>query len=785
MADKGTQLGVAQVPIRGDLEPLDKDLDKARSKITKTLDKLAGEMKAKLAGLGKAAVLGGLGALTAAVGGLTVALVNSVGAAAEEQEGIAQLSAAVRASGADWDTASEAIERYLALELQRTALDDGEGREAIARLTQATGDYRTALALMGLTQDLARAKGLALANTAEIVGKVAAGNTSILTRYGIVLEKGATATEALTEMQRRFAGQAEAYANTLRGQTAIINTQLGNISEIVGGALEPALTRLAQGASNMLSIIQTALDMTAPLFEAEFTAIAEAALGHGEGTGASFAQGIANSLPYLLTALMIIRGLVDYWLKPGSPPRLLPDLEKWGTAAMEAYFEGWTQADFGILSSMTGTLRGVLSALVGQGLIEQGEDNPILRALRGQLAAALDELRRTGIVSEETYAGIRAAGGAAGPAAEQYARRMLGVEEARLKVKRLEEELAAATTAEQVLALAQQLDAAREEQKAAEEALSLEEERLNALTEESNLMARQLELMEQQVSAITGVAKATEESAKAAADLASTLGSLALPESLTKTTGESPFASMFDAQRVKDEAERMFNELWPEIQKWLDIIAGRTDEESREDMNAFERTLTVWWQWCLDQLGLLGRIAQALMRGDWGTFVGGIVELFFSIPRFFLDMLKEFTGIDVEKELAEVRKGFKRWVDGVVKDLQRAIDKLKELLGMQEKADSWSYSGGGGGGGSAGAGSVPSIGGQASGLAPTWFRRPTHMLVGEAGPELVSVIPRSKLRSAAGGVVYYSQTINVQDRAYAALLALERDRYLRSVERGW
>ncbi len=225
-------------------------------------EKLGG-MKEKLGGV-KLAALGIAGAAVAGIGALTAGLISAGKAAAEEEVGVQRLAAAVTASGGNWDTASTAIENYLTKELARTALDDGAGREAISRLTTATGDYQQALDLMGLAQDLSAAKGIDLASAAEIVGKVANGNTSALSRYGIVLEEGATAQEALAAMQATFAGQAEAYGNTTAGAQQKMDIAFGNLKETVGGFVLPVMTKfatiMADIAQRAIPIVQGAIE---------------------------------------------------------------------------------------------------------------------------------------------------------------------------------------------------------------------------------------------------------------------------------------------------------------------------------------------------------------------------------------------------------------------------------------------------------------------------------------------------------------------------------------------
>ena len=287
--------------------------------LLKLKDEASGSLDRIKSGLGginlSAVALGG-----AALGGVVAlgkGLLDAADAAAEEEVGIAALGAAVRATGADWGAAEAAIETYLAAELRRTALDDGAGREAIMRLTTATGDYRTALDLMGLTQDLAAAKKISLAAAAEIVGKVHEGNTGILSRYGITLAEGTTATEALGAMQERFAGQAEAYGNTQQGAAQKYDVALGNLKETVGGMVLPVLTALmmllADLAMQALPWVEGAVNALQPVFLTVFgwirdnvvpilTAIVGYVIGNWP-TILSTAQGVLEPLWALVQAI--------------------------------------------------------------------------------------------------------------------------------------------------------------------------------------------------------------------------------------------------------------------------------------------------------------------------------------------------------------------------------------------------------------------------------------------------------------------------------------------------
>ena len=86
------------------------------------------------------------------------------------------------------------------------AFADDDQRASLQRLVSVTGDITKALELQRTAMDLARLRGMDLATAGDLIGKVYAGNLGTLSRYGIVLKKGTTATEALAEIQRRAAG---------------------------------------------------------------------------------------------------------------------------------------------------------------------------------------------------------------------------------------------------------------------------------------------------------------------------------------------------------------------------------------------------------------------------------------------------------------------------------------------------------------------------------------------------------------------------------------------------
>jgi len=364
--------------------------------------------------------------------------------AGQEETGIARLAAVVKATGAEWETASDAIEKYIAAQTRRAALDDGEGRQALARLIPIVGDYRKALALLPIAMDLAAAKGMDLATAALVVGRAATGSTEMLRRYGIVLSQNATATEAIAELQRRFAGTAEAVANTYEGSARRLSIATNDLRESVGSMLLPVLTRwqgaLADLATSLLPAVKAAVGAIGPALTRAADLVWEAlseiprALGitlagaedtaesGGRAIGEAIARGIESALPYVVGAIKAISRLIALWFRPHSPPRVAAEIDKWGAELLKYYFQAFQDADLSDIESLTARVTSLLKTALGYGIVSKEQARQMLAPLGEQLRALAQEQKQTGTVSEATFRRISAAAGPIGPQVENIAR---------------------------------------------------------------------------------------------------------------------------------------------------------------------------------------------------------------------------------------------------------------------------------------------------------------------------------------------------------------------------
>lgn len=248
----------------------------------------AGESLEKLgdAGLSANAKLGILGAGTAAFG---VALM-SIGSG--EKAASQQLEAAVEAAGQSMSDFSSKVD-----EAKSKAEDFGhsgaDADNALAKLTETTGDLGTALTYMTLVENLAAAKHEDLAAAAAQVAAVLGGNTKLLKQYGINLGTGTLTTDQLTaalgQLSDKLQGQAAAASNTFTGRLDSLKEHALDLAARFGNDVGPALTFFGTATSIASGVVDIFAARTARMAEAQTTA-AIAVAAEGEAAAGSVAS---------------------------------------------------------------------------------------------------------------------------------------------------------------------------------------------------------------------------------------------------------------------------------------------------------------------------------------------------------------------------------------------------------------------------------------------------------------------------------------------------------------
>lgn len=274
-----------------------------------------------------------------------------------------------------------------------------------------------------------KAMQLGLADTVSAITE----QDKVMARYALILEQGAIAN-----------GDFARTSGELANSQKILQAQLTKASTSLGQFFLPVQLAFTKGFSDLLT-------QMAPF---------------GTKIMESFAQGLADGIVAITPILAQLRTFFTYWLESHSPPRLLPDLAKWGTAAMQAYLEGWSLADFDALRDLGGTIEGILRSFVGTGDIAETDIVGRVFGSQKAIAAAIREFRNLGSVSQETLNGIARAAGPAGAEIANLVGQYFELQKAAGKVADAQEELNGVTQkyADALRPINDQLDAVRDKQ---------------------------------------------------------------------------------------------------------------------------------------------------------------------------------------------------------------------------------------------------------------------------------------------------------------------------------
>jgi hypothetical protein len=381
-------------------------------------------------------------------------------------------------------------------------------------------------------------------------------NTGIVLKLGAANEAMAAATgktvEELSEQEKQLAllrATMEA-ANAMiaeSGDAALSAGQkysrwlvfLRDTRDEIGLRLQPALGRLMDGLqalgdrlgpeiADAAATAGSALLSAAGRIAEEFAGLAGEGEGWGHNLGLQFANGIYRALPFVLGAIQAIGELVSYWLSPGSPPRLLPDLPAWGQSAMQQFLDGFAKADFSALEDFSATISDLLQIKVSAGEMAEEDLASALVGARGGFAEALEQLRENGAVAEEVYARIRAAAGSAGEEVEAFARAYIAASKlgaAQDAYRRVAEEYSERLSAARKAGASQsELRAVRAQR---DEALRAERAKVTEAAKSDQQAKDQLELAKLRLGAIRDERMIYDDQARLLARVADAVGTLA------------------------------------------------------------------------------------------------------------------------------------------------------------------------------------------------------------------------------------------------------------------
>lgn len=202
------------------------------------------------ASAGIAKVTGAMGSLMAAAAGVTAGLavlfagmMKSLAAYGEQEQAVSKLNKALENQGIKSEAATRDLVRF-ADELQNTTVfaDDAViGAMALGATFGLTGERLKATTKAAA--DMSAALGIDLKTTMLLLGKASVGETSTLSRYGIVIGENVPKAErfaaALSQINARFGGSAAAQAGTYSGQMEILKNKFDDLYERIGEFLLP------------------------------------------------------------------------------------------------------------------------------------------------------------------------------------------------------------------------------------------------------------------------------------------------------------------------------------------------------------------------------------------------------------------------------------------------------------------------------------------------------------------------------------------------------------------
>lgn len=109
----------------------------------------------------------------------------------------------------------------------------------------------------------------------------------------------------------------------------------------------------------------------------------------------SFSAGISGGLRILTTVIATIANILSTWFKPGSPPKIAPDIDKWGMDTMNEWLRGFTLADFDVFDDVSSLVESYFKSL-GDSIADESLIPTILNA-RDLIGGALAGIGPTNI----------------------------------------------------------------------------------------------------------------------------------------------------------------------------------------------------------------------------------------------------------------------------------------------------------------------------------------------------------------------------------------------------
>jgi hypothetical protein len=296
----------------------------------------------------------------------------------------------------------------------------------------------------------------------------------------------------LAELNKEFGGSARAAAQA-DGGWAMFQDRMGEAAETIGAAVLPLLNDLASFLNTSVAPAVEGAAETIAAFIPQIADFASDAFAWGANLGNQFAAGLASAAATVMSVLQSLGAQIAYWLQPGSPPNLLPEIDVWGQKVGEEWTGGIGEADISAVQDLGRKIQDVLKGLVAVGDFDEQGIIPAVLGSEQAIASAIASADEFGNVSEDAIRGIIDAAGPAGPKVEGLVRAFFDLRKATSDVARAQTELNRITEsyAEQIDPLSAEIQAINDQQQAIDDQL-----RIRSLQED--IASGKLDELEQQ-----------------------------------------------------------------------------------------------------------------------------------------------------------------------------------------------------------------------------------------------------------------------------------------------
>ena len=214
-----------------------KDAQKAFSSLGSSM----GSLKKLAAGLG----------VGISLNAIKNAALDAISAAKSESIEMTRLATSLKNVGAGFATSD--VENFITKMALATGVSDNQLRPALIGLINTTQDYQYSQKLLTTAMNLSAGTGKDLTEVTAALQKAYLGNFAALGRMGAGITKATLASgdfnKILDQLNTRYAGQAEAAANTMAGSMNKVSVAVTDAKESIGFGLMDALRILATDGS--------------------------------------------------------------------------------------------------------------------------------------------------------------------------------------------------------------------------------------------------------------------------------------------------------------------------------------------------------------------------------------------------------------------------------------------------------------------------------------------------------------------------------------------------------